>query len=110
MDMGQSATVSAGDVVVLLVERPAAGSTPLMYRCVGLEPKDFKIVVVKSPAGFRADFEPFAAGIVLSGCPGCASSDLARLPYKNVTHPLWPLDDIDGDWRRVPWCANVFGS
>ncbi len=102
IDMGRAAVVRIADVTLLLVERPGPGSTPLMYRCVGLEPKDFKVVIVKSPAGFRAEFGPFAADIILSDCPGCASSRFASLPYRRINRPLWPLDPID-DWRAVGW-------
>ncbi len=62
IDMGRAAVVQVADVTLLLVEKPGPGSTPLMYRCVGLEPKDFKIVIVKSPAGFRAEFGPLRRG------------------------------------------------
>ena len=75
----EKARPCAGDVTILFVEHPGPGSTPMMYRCAGLEPADFKIVIVKSPAGFRAEFEPFAAGIVLSDCPGCASPHYEKL-------------------------------
>ncbi len=102
IDMGRAAVVRIGDVTLLLVEKPGPGSTPLMYRCVGLEPRDFKIVIVKSPLGFRAEFGPFAADIILSDCPGCASSRFDSLPFRRISRPLWPLDRI-GDWRRVPW-------
>jgi microcystin degradation protein MlrC len=102
IDMGRAAVVRVADVTLLLVEKPGPGSTPLMYRCVGLEPKDFKIVIVKSPAGFRAEFGPFAADIILSDCPGCASSRFSSLPYRRINRPLWPLDKI-GDWREVDW-------
>ena len=106
VDMGQSAVVETGDVTLLLVERPGPGSSPLLHRCVGLEPKDFKIVVVKSPAGFRADYEPFAAGIVLSATPGCASPRLADLPFRRVSRPLWPLDDL-ADPREATWAGRL---
>jgi microcystin degradation protein MlrC len=102
VDMGMSATVRVGDVTLLLVEAPGPGSTPAMYRCVGLEPKDFKVVIVKSPAGFRAEYEPFAVEIILSDCPGCASPHYAGLPYRRISRPLWPLDDI-ADRRDVDW-------
>jgi microcystin degradation protein MlrC len=102
IDMGRAAVIRVADVTLLLVEKPGPGSTPLMYRCVGLEPKDFKVVVVKSPQGFRAEFGPFAADIILSDCPGCASSRFDRLPYRIINRPLWPLDPID-DWRKVAW-------
>lgn len=102
VNMGISAIVDINDVTLLLVENPGPGSTPQMYRCVGLEPRDFKIVVVKSPTGFRAEFETFAADIILADCPGCASPHYAKLPYHAINRPLWPLDEID-DWRNVPW-------
>ena len=102
VDMGTSAAVRIRDVTLLLVTRPGPGSSPLMYRCVDLEPRDFKIVVVKSPAGFRADFGPFAAHIILTDSPGCARPRFDALPYAGITRPLWPFDEI-GDYRSVPW-------
>ena len=105
INMGNAAVVEIGDVTLLLTERTGPGSTPLLYRCVGLEPKDFKIVVVKSPAGFRAEYEPFAADVLLSDCPGCATPRLDRVPYSRISRPLWPLDEIK-DWRDVEWCMS----
>lgn len=105
IDMGRAAVVRVADVTLLLVEKPGSGSTPMMYRCAGLEPKDFKIVIVKSPAGFRADFGPFAAEMILSDCPGCASNRFASLPYRHINRPLWPIDEID-NWRAVEWIAH----
>ncbi len=105
VDMGMGAAVQTGDVTLLLVEKVGPGSSPMMYRCVGLEPQDFKIVVVKSPAGFRAEFELFAAEIILSDCPGCASPRLEEVPYTRISRPLWPLDPID-DRKQATWCRE----
>ena len=102
VDMGMSATLKIGDITLLLVEFPGPGGTPLMYRCVDLEPTDYKIVIVKSPTGYRAEFEPLAAKIILSDSPGCASPHYERLPYRKISRPLWPLDDVD-NWRAVSW-------
>jgi len=105
IDMGMGAGVQVNDVTLLLVERTGPGSSPALYRSVGLEPKDFKIVVVKSPAGFRAEYEPFAAGVILSSCPGCAPPDIRKIAYKRISRPVWPFDDMD-DWRPVVWCEK----
>jgi len=109
IDMGMGAVVRTGDVDLLLVEHPGPGSTPMMYRCVGLEPEHYKIVVVKSPAGFRAEYEPLAAEIILSDSPGCASPRFAQMPYKRISRPLWPMDDV-ADWRFVEWAGLAFSN
>ena len=106
IDMGLGAAVRIDDVTILFVEYPGLGSTPMMYRCVGLEPTEYKIVVVKSPAGFRAEFGPIAADMILSDCPGCATSHLERLPFRHISRPVWPLDDVT-DWRRVEWVRRA---
>jgi microcystin degradation protein MlrC len=64
------------------------------YRSVGLFPREAKLVQVKSPGGFRPTYEPFAKAIIELDTPGPTDSDVARLPYRRVTRPLFPLDDI----------------
>jgi microcystin degradation protein MlrC len=98
IDMGAGAVVRSGDVTILLCERTGPGSSPRLYESAGLDPRDFKIVVAKSPAGFRADYESFAALMISADCPGCASPAWESMPFKNITRPLWPLDEID-DYR-----------
>lgn len=104
IDMGMSAVVRVRDVRLLCIEAPGPGSTPMMYRCVGLEPKEHRIVVVKSPAGFRAEFGPFASLILLADCPGCASPRYERMPYTRINRPLWPIDAI-ADRADAPWAG-----
>jgi microcystin degradation protein MlrC len=102
ISMGRGAVVRSGDVTVLFTEGTGPGSSPQVYRAAGLEPKDFGIVVAKSPAGFRADYEPFASAILLADCPGCATPNWHRLKFQKVNRPLWPLEDIesvsDAEW------------
>lgn len=102
IDMGGGAVVRSGDVTVLLCERSGPGSSPRLYECAGLDPRQFRIVVAKSPAGFRADYEPFAAKILLADCPGPAAPHWDRLPFHHVNRPLWPLDPIESP-DEAPW-------
>lgn len=102
IDMGAGAVVRSGDVTVLLCERSGPGSSPVLYETAGLNPRDFGIVVAKSPAGFRADYGPFAAEMLSADCPGCAAPRWHELPFENINRPLWPLDDI-GSPDEAAW-------
>ena len=105
IDMGVGAVVRVRDVTIVFTESTGPGSTPLLYQNLGLEPRDFKIVVAKSPSGFRVEYEPFAADIILLDTPGPASPNFAQLPFTRINRPLWPIDDIgdDVDWRDIEW-------
>lgn len=103
IDMGQGAVVRAGDVTVLLCQRTGPGSTPKLYETAGLDPREYGIVVAKSPAGFRADYESMAAEILLLDGSGCASPHFDWLNFHTVSRPLWPLDRID-EPGEAKWC------
>ncbi len=105
VDMGTAAAVKSGTCTVLFVEKPGSGSSPMMYRCVGLEPEKAKIVVVKSPAGFRNEYGPFASRILLCDAPGCASPHYAGLPYRSINRPLWPIDRMQ-DRSEAGWLQS----
>lgn len=104
VDMGRGAVVRSGDVTVLLVEKNGPGSTPRLYEAAGLDPRTFGIVVAKSPSGFRADYQSFAAGMFSADCPGCASTDWPAMRFERVNRPLFPLDALerpeDAAWHR----------
>ncbi len=101
--MGRGAIVRSGDVQILLVERGGPGSSPRLYESVGLDPRSCGIVVAKSPAGFRADYDPFVAATFLSDGPGCASPHWSDIRFDQVHRPLWPLDSIDTP-SVASWC------
>jgi microcystin degradation protein MlrC len=63
-----------------------------LYRSHGIEPLDMKIVVVKSPNGFRAAYEPIAKRIFIVDTPGASTANLRSLPYRRVPRPIYPLD------------------
>ncbi len=108
VDMGMAAIVKGRDLTLLLLSRTGPGSTPLVYRSVGLEPADYKIVVVKSPAGFRADYAPISKKVILSDCPGCALPHFKKLPFRRLSRPLWPLDNLT-DRRSSTWANDMTG-
>ena len=103
IDMGRGAVLNCGDVTILLCERSGPGSTPLLYETAGLDPREFGIVIAKSPSGFRADYKSIAAGILLADGSGCASPHFDWLNFYAVSRPLWPLDKIESP-AKAKWC------
>ncbi len=91
---GLTAVLQVGEIFLVLSEKPVYTWDEECYRSVGLFPREAKLVQVKSPGGFRPTYEPFARAIIELDTPGPTDSNLGRLPYKRVTRPLFPLDDI----------------
>jgi microcystin degradation protein MlrC len=97
---GRTVVLQIGSIYLQIMERPVIQWDAELYRSVGLEPRDARIVVVKSPAGFRADYEPFARAIFNLDLPGICSPNLRSFPWKRIGRPCYPLDDIT-DWREL---------
>jgi microcystin degradation protein MlrC len=65
-----------------------------MYTSQGLALRDAALVFVKSPSHFRAGFGPLANRIMVANTPGPTVPDMCRIPFRKVTRPLYPIDDI----------------
>jgi len=60
---------------------------------VGLEPRDAKIVVVKSALQFRDNYGHFARAQWVVDTPGPSTANLSRLSWRAIPRPLFPFDD-----------------
>ena len=90
--MGRAAVIEVGLVKILLTEKSAMTVDPELFRSHGIGPEHCQIVVVKSPNGFRAGYAPIAKKMIVVDTPGVSTANLARLPWKRVPRPIWPLD------------------
>jgi len=95
---GRTAVLEIGQIALVVMERPVIQWDPELYRSVGLEPRDAQIVIVKSPAAFRAAYEPLAAEVVVIDAPGVCNPNLRSLPFRRAPRPIYPLDEIE-TWR-----------
>jgi microcystin degradation protein MlrC len=84
MHMGLSACLRIGDVRVVVASHKAQLADQAMYRYVGIEPTDQKILVNKSSVHFRADFEPIAEKLLICAAPGAMPADTASLPWTRL--------------------------
>jgi microcystin degradation protein MlrC len=90
--MGRSVVLEVGQVQILMAERSAMTVDPALFQSHGIDPVYCRIVVVKSPNGFRAAYEPIAKAIYVVDTPGVSTSNLKTLPFQRVPRPIYPLD------------------
>jgi microcystin degradation protein MlrC len=90
--MGRAVVLEAGRVLILMAERSAMTVDPELFRSHGIDPAYCQIVVVKSPNGFRAAYEPIARAIFVVDTPGVSTANLATLPWRRIERPIYPLD------------------
>ena len=84
-DLGPSALIRvAPGVRVIVVSRKMQAHDQALFRFMGVEPADQKIVAVKSSVHFRADFQPIASEVIVVTAPGPVVADPAVLPFTNL--------------------------
>ncbi len=101
LDAGLRAVIEvAGFIQVLLSEKPVITLDLKGYEASGMYPREAKAVIVKSAGQFRGFYSPFAFRIIELETPGPVDSQLPRLPFKQITRPLWPFDpDLAEPWQ-----------
>lgn len=92
-NMGRCAVVALGSVSLLVMENPVFTGDPAMYRCMGLEPMEADLVLVKSAAQFRAEYEKLSDAICILDTPGASTANLTSMPYSRLERPMYPFDD-----------------
>ena len=90
--IGRTVLLRCVGVDVILSEKPYAPTSLALYRSLGIEPEDKKIIVVKSAVHFRAAHEPIAKRIIEVDAPGIHGARLAAFNYKRIRRPIFPLD------------------
>jgi microcystin degradation protein MlrC len=98
VDMGRTVVFEVGPVTLLVSElRGVAGNVPGVYRAFGVEPRDYKMAVLKTASNFQY-FAPITSRLIRVNTTGPGQSDIVGLPWKRVPRPIYPLDDI-ASWR-----------
>jgi microcystin degradation protein MlrC len=90
--LGDCACVRVGGIDVVLITNRTQALGLELFRNVGVEPTQRKLLVVKSTNHFHAAFGPIAAQVLYVDSDGPLPRDYARIPYARVQRPIWPLD------------------
>ena len=90
--MGRTAVIKTGGVEVILTEGRSQPLDAEVLRSVGIEPRDRKLIALKSAVHYRADYTPIAHEILEVDTPGVHSPNLSNFTYENLRRPIYPLD------------------
>jgi microcystin degradation protein MlrC len=101
INMGPSTVLRQGNVHIIATSYTGPHFSPKLFETAGLDPFAASVVVAKSPLGFRVEYAPRAAKILLVRAPGCSPADFWHYEYRNIHRPLWPWDEFD-DWVPEP--------
>ena len=92
VSLGDCAAVKIGGVEVVLITNRTQALGLELFRNVGIEPTERKMVVVKSTNHFMAAFGPIAKKVLYIDSDGPIPRDYRKIPYAKVQRPIWPLD------------------
>ncbi len=91
-EMGRTVVLECNGIDLILAERRLQPTDLQLYRSIGIEPTEKRIIVVKSSVHYRASHEPIAEKVIELDTPGLTSPRLAGLPFKKIRRPIFPLD------------------
>jgi microcystin degradation protein MlrC len=92
--LGDCAAIKIGGVEVVLISNRTQALGLEIFRNLGIEPTERKIIVVKSTNHFMGAFGPIASKVIYVDSDGPLSRDYRKLPYTKVARPIWPLDEV----------------
>lgn len=96
--MGATVAVHSGETSLVLTTRRVQCFDAAVFDRLGVDLTGKRVALVKSSQHFYATFAERAAEVLYVEGAG-ALGDPARLPFQNVTRPLWPLDQ---DFHPAP--------
>ncbi|SDB68400.1 M81 family metallopeptidase [Belnapia rosea] len=88
-DLGPTALIRvAPGIRVIVVTRKMQALDQALFTHIGIEPREQKILALKSSVHFRADFQPIAEQVLVVAAPGPVVADPATLPFTNLRPSL----------------------
>jgi microcystin degradation protein MlrC len=101
LSFGRTVVIETDGIEIIINEHRQQPYDPQIFSRVGIDPRDKKILVIKSRGHFRAWIEPVAKRIIEVDAPGMASPNLRIFPYRNVRRPIFPLDTVADQSRHL---------
>ena len=83
-ELGQMALLRTGSARIVVASRKQQAADAAMFRHVGVEPAEARVLVLKSSVHFRAEFGDIASRVILVEAPGPNVADPSRLPFTRL--------------------------
>ena len=92
-DSGDTAVLQSDNFTLVVGTRPVSLFDRSWFYANGQDPKQFDLVVVKSPHCEPHMFADWCAKLINVDAPGSTSANLQSLGHTNCARPIFPLDD-----------------
>jgi microcystin degradation protein MlrC len=93
-DMGRTALLDIGAAQIVVTERPHEPWDIGVFRCVQVDPRQFRFLLLKSRMYCRPVFEPMVQDIIECDSAGVTSSRYDAFAFLHVRRPAYPLDNV----------------
>jgi microcystin degradation protein MlrC len=98
---GTTAVLQADNVTLVVTSRPVHLYDRSLFLAHGLDPRQFDLVVVKSPHCQPHMYADWCARLINVDAPGSTSANLPTLGHTRCRRPIFPLD------AEVPFAPQV---
>lgn len=93
--MGRTVWLDIGAAQVVVCEQTHEPWDLGVFHCVGVDPTQYRYLLLKSRMYCRPVFVPISSGLVECDSPGVTSSDYSHFPFARVRRPVYPLDAMN---------------
>lgn len=95
LDAGPTAVLTFDGYSVVVLSRSVNLLDRAMYYANGLDPRDFDLIVVKSPHTEHHMYDSWVAKNFNVDAPGSTSANIRSLGHTICARPMFPLDEIE---------------
>ena len=90
--LGRACALRVGQTSIVVSSVRDQAYDPDLFSGLGIDPTAHQIVAVKSAQHFVAGFTAIARAIIFASGGGSLEADFRKIPYQNISRPIWPLD------------------
>lgn len=91
---GRTVVLQADKITLVVTSRPVHLFDRALFYAHGQDPRDFDLVVVKSPHCEHRMYAEWCLRMINVDAPGSTSANLPTLGHVRCRRPIFPLDDI----------------